>query len=136
MDRALWVAGAAGRVKDERRRIVARLRRKVPVKRLPRRLRKHVCGKSVNLCTANVLIATDNQDIFEMPQSLACACQQCIADGGFPDYDCEAAVAVLLGAVVHYRVEEATFGAPPADVDEERFVETWVDVCMRLAESA
>jgi len=59
-----------------------------------------------------------------------------IKEGGFPDYDCDAAVAVLLGAVVHYRVEEATFGAPPADVDEERFVETWVDVCMRLAESA
>ena len=62
--------------------------------------------------------------------------QRKIKEGGFPDYDCDAAVAVLLGAVVHYRVEEATFGAPPGDVDEERFVETWVDICMRLAESA
>lgn len=41
--------------------------------------------------------------------------------GALPDdLDTEALSAVLVGAVVNYRVEEALFGAPPLGLDEER----------------
>jgi hypothetical protein len=38
----------------------------------------------------------------------------------------------LLGAIVNCRLEEDAFGTPPADVDEERFIGTWVEVCARF----
>jgi hypothetical protein len=43
--------------------------------------------------------------------------------------------AIALGSLVHYRVEEAMFGRPPAGVGEEEFIETWVEVWTRVAES-
>jgi AcrR family transcriptional regulator len=43
--------------------------------------------------------------------------------------------ALALGSLVHYRVEETMFGAPPAGVGEEEFIETWVEVWTRVAES-
>lgn len=45
-----------------------------------------------------------------------------------PDQDCEAVATIALGAVVNYRLEEALLGAPPADVEEERFVQAFIDV--------
>lgn len=54
---------------------------------------------------------------------------------GVVDRDPDAIAAIALGSLVHYRVEEAMFGRPPAGVGEEEFVETWVDVWTRVAES-
>lgn len=53
-----------------------------------------------------------------------------------PERDCEALTAIGLGAIVNYRSEQALFGEPPAGVDEERFVKTWVDVWVALVEAS
>jgi len=42
--------------------------------------------------------------------------------------DIEALAAVLLGSLVNYRRSTWTFGAIPAGVDEERFLNTWADL--------
>jgi hypothetical protein len=47
--------------------------------------------------------------------------------------DCEALVAVLVQSMAAYRAHEETFGKPPLEVDEERFVATWVEVCLAFA---
>lgn len=43
------------------------------------------------------------------------------------EVDSEALAAVLLGGVVNYRRGDWTFDGPALDVDEERFIATWVD---------
>ena len=45
------------------------------------------------------------------------------------DVDLEALVTVLCGSLVNYRRNEWTFGVPPLEVDEERFLTAWVEVC-------
>lgn len=45
-----------------------------------------------------------------------------------PRGDLDALAAIALGSLVHYRDDEARYGAPPADAQEERFVATWVDL--------
>jgi AcrR family transcriptional regulator len=52
--------------------------------------------------------------------------QHKIKDAGMPEQDCDAIAAVALGAIVHYRIEETFLGAPPLDIDEERFVQTFL----------
>jgi AcrR family transcriptional regulator len=54
---------------------------------------------------------------------------------GVFDRDPNAVAAIALGSLVHYRIEETMFGRPPAGVGEEQFVETWVEVWTRVAES-
>jgi len=55
--------------------------------------------------------------------------------GGSLDEDQTAALAsVALGALVGYRIEEAMFG--PRPVDEEAFLQMWVDVLTAYAERA
>jgi AcrR family transcriptional regulator len=49
--------------------------------------------------------------------------------------DCEALVAVLVQSMAAYRAHELSFGRPPLGVDEERFIETWVEVCLAYAGS-
>jgi AcrR family transcriptional regulator len=45
-----------------------------------------------------------------------------VESGDLPeDTDTDALSAILLGAVVNYRVEESLFGGPPLGLDEERF---------------
>jgi hypothetical protein len=62
--------------------------------------------------------------------------QKKIADGGFPDYDAEAVVAVALGSLLAYAAQKETFNGPPLGIDEARFVDTWVEAWMRVAASA
>jgi AcrR family transcriptional regulator len=52
---------------------------------------------------------------------------------GVLDHDPNAVAAIALGSLVHYRVEEAMFGQPPAGVGEEEFIATWVEVWTRVA---
>lgn len=54
--------------------------------------------------------------------------------GELPERDPHAVAAVSLGALVNYRLEQVMFGTPPASVDEEKFIETWVDVWEKLGE--
>ena len=62
--------------------------------------------------------------------------QKKMADGGFPDYDAEPVVAVALGSLLAYAAQKQTFNGPPLDIDETRFVDTWVEAWMRVAASA
>lgn len=53
-----------------------------------------------------------------------------LADRGarLDDADLNALCAIALGALVHYRDDEAIYGAPPAGAEEHRFVQMWVDL--------
>ena len=53
------------------------------------------------------------------------------AGAGVPD--AEALVAVMVQTMAAYRWHEDIYGAPPLDVDEERFVTAWVDICLAYA---
>ena len=44
--------------------------------------------------------------------------------------DAEAVAVVLLGALVNYRRSTWTFGTSPLGIDDERFLSTWVDLCI------
>ena len=59
-----------------------------------------------------------------------------IADGGFPDYDTDAVVAVALGSLLAYAAQKVTFNGPPLAIDETRFVHTWVEAWLRVASTA
>ena len=48
---------------------------------------------------------------------------------GLPELDYEALATVTVGALVHYSTEEEIYGAPPAEVDDERFVQALADLC-------
>jgi AcrR family transcriptional regulator len=56
-------------------------------------------------------------------------------NAGVHDRDPNAIAAIALGSLVHYRIEETMFGRPPAGVEEDEFVETWVEVWTRIADS-
>ena len=56
-------------------------------------------------------------------------------EAGVDEPDCDALVAVLVQSMAAYRAHEASYGKPPLGVDEERFVKTWVDVCLAYARS-
>lgn len=59
-----------------------------------------------------------------------------IADGGFPRYDAEAVAVVALDDLVAYDAQRSLLGAPPLGVDEDRFVDTWVETWLRVARTA
>lgn len=46
--------------------------------------------------------------------------------------DIEATAAVALGAIVQYRAIEALLGEPPMGMDEERFLQAWVEMVSSL----
>jgi AcrR family transcriptional regulator len=52
------------------------------------------------------------------------------------DIDADALAAIAVGSVVNYRRMQWTFGTPPLDIDQDRFVHTWVDTLARLVETA
>jgi AcrR family transcriptional regulator len=54
-------------------------------------------------------------------------------DAGVEEPDCEALVAVLVQSMSAYRAHEATYGKPPLSVDEERFIDMWVEVFLAFA---
>ena len=56
-------------------------------------------------------------------------------EAGVEPPDCDALVAVLVQSMSAYRAHESSYGRPPLGVDEERFVQTWVDVCRAYARS-
>jgi hypothetical protein len=50
-------------------------------------------------------------------------------------FDMDAVAAIVIGAVVNFRRTEWTFGAPPLDLDEDRFVATLVESLMVLLDA-
>jgi AcrR family transcriptional regulator len=48
-----------------------------------------------------------------------------------PAADAPALAAVALSSLAHYRQDEAIYGHPPGDVDEDAFVRAWVDAWHR-----
>ncbi|MGQ0824472.1 MAG: TetR/AcrR family transcriptional regulator [Actinomycetota bacterium] len=62
--------------------------------------------------------------------------QRRIEAGGFPAYDANAVVVVALGSLVAYAAQSEMLGTTPLDVDEDRFVEMWVEAWMRVASTA
>jgi AcrR family transcriptional regulator len=53
---------------------------------------------------------------------------------GAPEPDCEALALIVAGAMGHYRTLESVYGRKPLDIDDERFLSTWVEVCLAIAE--
>ena len=53
--------------------------------------------------------------------------------GGVDDVDAEAFVVVMVQTMSSYRSYEDIYGRPPLEVDEERFVTAWVDICVAYA---
>ena len=58
-----------------------------------------------------------------------------VKESGIEDIDVEAVTTMMLGAIINYRRTQWTFGGTPLGVDENRFVEAWVDGCARLFEA-
>jgi hypothetical protein len=61
--------------------------------------------------------------------------QEKIAEHDADGYDAEAVAVVALGSLLAYAAQRVTFGGTPLDVDEDRFVATWVEVWLRVAQS-
>jgi Tetracyclin repressor-like, C-terminal domain len=57
-----------------------------------------------------------------------------IDEGELPEADAEALSALVIGALLGYTLELDVFGREPLGVDRERFVKTFVDACMAIAE--
>jgi AcrR family transcriptional regulator len=57
-----------------------------------------------------------------------------IDEGELPEADAEALSALVIGAMLGYTLELDVFGREPLGVDRERFVTTFVDACMAIAE--
>jgi AcrR family transcriptional regulator len=59
-----------------------------------------------------------------------------IEAGGFPDYDADAVAVVALGSLLAYAAQGKTFGGAPLGVETDRFVATWVEAWLRVAQTA
>lgn len=53
-----------------------------------------------------------------------------------PAVDAESWAVLLLGALINVRRSAWTLGAPPLDVDDERHVQAWADMCVGLVHTA
>jgi AcrR family transcriptional regulator len=58
------------------------------------------------------------------------------AEAGLPEPDGEALALVIVQSMASYRGLETLYGRPPLDVDEERFLAAWVDMCVALVEQS
>lgn len=82
------------------------------------------------------LVETMYERISERPlQRVADFLRSRFREAGLEEPDCEALVAVLVQSMAAYRAHEATYAKPPLSVDEERFIEMWVEVFVAFARS-
>ena len=56
-----------------------------------------------------------------------------VDEGALADHDADAVADVLIGGLTDYWLHAKLFAWQPNDVDEERFIEAWVDLVLRLA---
>lgn len=59
--------------------------------------------------------------------------QSKVKAGDLAKHDSDAVANVLFGAISNYWLQTRVFGRAPNDVDEQRFVDSWVDLALRLA---
>ncbi len=52
-----------------------------------------------------------------------------------PAWDADALAVLLLGGLVNLRRSTWTFGQPPAGIDDDRAITTWVDLCVSLIQA-
>ncbi len=57
-----------------------------------------------------------------------------VDDAGVPEPDLHALALIVVEPMSSYRSIQQLFGRVPGDVDDERFIDTWVDVCLASAE--
>lgn len=53
---------------------------------------------------------------------------------GSDHVDAEALALIVAGSMGHYRTLESIYGRKPLDIDDERFLATWVEVCIAIAQ--
>src|SRR3989442_733750 len=100
MDCALGVAGAAGSIEYERGCIGGWGYKERCTQRLSFRPSEQSCVDSSELARTRTLMTTDDQYLFEIPQSPACICQQSVAEISFDDCRARSAVAQNLFLLV------------------------------------
>lgn len=54
--------------------------------------------------------------------------------GGSSHLDAEALALIVAGSMGHFRALESIYGHKPLDIDDERFLATWVEVCIAIAQ--
>lgn len=59
-----------------------------------------------------------------------------VKEGKLEDHDCEAVAMIGLGAIAAFWLRNCLFPKSARAIDEERFVQAWVDLMMRLAPPA
>jgi hypothetical protein len=47
-------------------------------------------------------------------------------------WDSEALAVVLLGSLINLRRSTWTFGRPPIGIDDQRLIDTWVELCLAV----
>jgi AcrR family transcriptional regulator len=52
---------------------------------------------------------------------------------GKPEPDCETLALIIAGSLSHYHTLESLYGKDPLDIDDERFLKTWVEACLAIA---
>ena len=58
-----------------------------------------------------------------------------LSDAGAREPDVHALALIMIESMSSYRSLHRVFGRVPGDVDDGRFVDTWVEVCLAYAES-
>jgi AcrR family transcriptional regulator len=52
-----------------------------------------------------------------------------------PNHDASAIAVALVGAIINFRRSSWTFGGPPLDLEDDRFLDGWADLCMTLVDA-
>jgi len=58
-----------------------------------------------------------------------------VKEAGVEEPDLHALALIMIESMSTYRTMQQLFGSVPGKVDDERFIETWVDVCLAYARS-
>lgn len=74
------------------------------------------------------------QHISDAGYRSACALLERWLDGRRPDVDAAATAVCLVGALINFRRSGWTFGGPPIELTDERFLDGWADVCLTVAQ--
>lgn len=76
---------------------------------------------------------TARKQISDAGYRSACALLERWLDGRRPDIDAAPVAVCLVGAVINFRRSSWTFGAPPVDLTDDRFLDAWADLCVTCA---
>ncbi len=54
-------------------------------------------------------------------------------EAGVPEPDAEVLALIIAGSMGHFRMLESLYGEKPLGIDDDRFLQTWVEVCLAIA---